>query len=306
MTCKEANNILLSDVLSALNCKALKRHRETQETWYTNPIREERVSSFSVNTKLNLWYDFGIEKGGTVIDLIMLRHSLSVKDALAWLATKHKNLTPSFNQYYPSDKIIAPRLSFRKSKRLYSYPLKNYLESRNIDLQTAYKHVLEIHYLDTKTDKIHYAIGIKNNSQGYSLRNPYGKTVLGKVDFSYVQAQKTTNKVVVVEGIFDYLSYLMMFKTEEKNILILNSLTTAKKASSFLLEQKNITEIFLLLDTPNKKSERSISNMNNVVNYFKAITNRVYNGQKTYDNYSDLNDYWATEKDPKITYELLT
>lgn len=38
---------------------------------YHSPLREERAPSFKVDYMQNLWYDFGLGTGGSIIDLIM-------------------------------------------------------------------------------------------------------------------------------------------------------------------------------------------------------------------------------------------
>jgi DNA primase len=36
---------------------------------YLSPLREERTPSFKVDYGQNLWYDFGLGEGGSIIDL---------------------------------------------------------------------------------------------------------------------------------------------------------------------------------------------------------------------------------------------
>lgn len=38
---------------------------------YLLPLREERTPSFKVDYVQNLWYDFGLGEGGSIIDLVM-------------------------------------------------------------------------------------------------------------------------------------------------------------------------------------------------------------------------------------------
>lgn len=38
---------------------------------YRSPLREERTPSFKVDYGQNLWYDFGLGVGGSIIDLVM-------------------------------------------------------------------------------------------------------------------------------------------------------------------------------------------------------------------------------------------
>mgnify|MGYP001509848059 CR=1 FL=1 len=40
---------------------------------YLSPLREERTPSFKVDYVQNLWYDFGLGEGGTLLTLVMHR-----------------------------------------------------------------------------------------------------------------------------------------------------------------------------------------------------------------------------------------
>lgn len=48
--------------------------------------QEEKTASFSINTKNNLWYDFGAGKGGSVIDLLAELEGISPTEAINRLA----------------------------------------------------------------------------------------------------------------------------------------------------------------------------------------------------------------------------
>src|SRR4051812_2331243 len=50
--------------------------------WYLSPLREERTASFKINRKLNLWYDFGIGDGGSIIDFGIKYFKTSIADFL--------------------------------------------------------------------------------------------------------------------------------------------------------------------------------------------------------------------------------
>ena len=67
MTIEEAKNIKLADYLHSLGCNPTKQ--QGNNLWYKSPLREEQESSFKVNIDRNLWYDFGVGKGGNIISL---------------------------------------------------------------------------------------------------------------------------------------------------------------------------------------------------------------------------------------------
>ncbi|WP_157797080.1 CHC2 zinc finger domain-containing protein [Clostridium sp. CT7] len=45
-------------------------------------MREEKTASFNISLEKNLWYDFGISKGGSDIDLIMEIEHCDEKEAI--------------------------------------------------------------------------------------------------------------------------------------------------------------------------------------------------------------------------------
>ena len=54
--------------------------------WYLSPLREEKEASFKVNRKLNLWYDHGLGKGGSIIDFGILYHNCSIPEFIQKLS----------------------------------------------------------------------------------------------------------------------------------------------------------------------------------------------------------------------------
>ena len=111
---------------------------------------------------------------------------------------------------------------------LYTYFLKDYITSRKIRVDIASRYVSEIKY-EIK-GKEYKAIGFKNDSDGYSLRNKYIKMNLGvsnistiiENDVAYIVLNSVTHVAkgireakkyktsVVFEGFMDFLSYKMI------------------------------------------------------------------------------------------------
>ena len=75
MNIKEIKRIKLQDFLATMGCKPVKQYGVN--LMYLSPLRTEKHASFKVNTELNLWYDFGIGRGGNIIDLAELLYNSS-------------------------------------------------------------------------------------------------------------------------------------------------------------------------------------------------------------------------------------
>lgn len=53
---------------------------------YHAPYREAPNASLKVDFRQNLWHDYGISKGGSIIDLVMRMRGCSAYEAMAHLA----------------------------------------------------------------------------------------------------------------------------------------------------------------------------------------------------------------------------
>ena len=60
--------IPLADFLARLGHEPARR--SGNELWYIAPYRGERTPSFRVNVAKQLWYDFGLGKGGDIFTLV--------------------------------------------------------------------------------------------------------------------------------------------------------------------------------------------------------------------------------------------
>ena len=57
----------IADFLARLGHEPVRR--SGNELWYLTPYRGERTPSFRVNVMKQLWYDFGLGKGGDIFTL---------------------------------------------------------------------------------------------------------------------------------------------------------------------------------------------------------------------------------------------
>ncbi len=75
---EEIKKIPLATFLSQLGYEPA--YRRGNGLWYRSPLRQENTPSFKVQLDKNTWYDFGIAKGGTIIDLAAeLYHSEDIR-----------------------------------------------------------------------------------------------------------------------------------------------------------------------------------------------------------------------------------
>ena len=80
MNCEESKRIPIIGFLEKNNHHPIKI--VGNDYWFLSPFRNEDEPSFKVSNILNLWFDHGLGKGGTLVDLACLIYRCSVKEAL--------------------------------------------------------------------------------------------------------------------------------------------------------------------------------------------------------------------------------
>jgi hypothetical protein len=290
----EAKEIDLVDYLFSLGYTPTKIR--SGDYWYLSPLREEKQASFKVNRKLNTWYDFGIGKGGNLIDFGTSYHHCGIAELLDVLSGKHlcchhqEKMEPASNFLERSDggnDVSSPaekKISIIAVKNITSNALCRYLRDRRIPLAIADHYCKEVSY--KINNKSYYAIGFENNSGGYELRNEYFKGSNSPKDVRLIE-NNSAEVVAVFEGFFSFLSYVSIGKNEQYppiNFLILNSLSLFERSRPLLEKHKSI-HLYLDRDKAGREQTR------------KALTlsNRYKDRSIMYKNYKDMND-WLTRK----------
>ena len=191
-----------------------------------------------------LWHDYGIGKGGSIIDLAMLMRGCSAYEAMAHLSDEElsdqqKREPPAFHRSTPSHTSNSPSntrhiLSISEELPLH---LKNYLHGvRKIDLAVASPYLLHIRY--TVGGRECAAIGFPNRSGGYELRDSRNfKGSIAPKDISLINGESEETPCLF-EGFIDFLSLLTMKGKEIAPCLILNSVSNLHKAVAYLQEAK--------------------------------------------------------------------
>lgn len=193
--------------------------------WYLSPLRTEKIASFKVNRKLNRWYDFGLGKGGNIIDFGILYHQISVSDFIRMFrenpdrVNHHKIQCQDEALNTPEESI-----TILKVKSIFSMPLLHYLSQRKIPIGIAERFCQEVVY--RLSGKEYYAIGFANNAGGYELRSPFTKLSSSPKGITHVD--NGSEEIAAFEGFFDLLSSVAakgIRQAEHLNLIVLNSLS---------------------------------------------------------------------------------
>jgi hypothetical protein len=265
-------------------CEFLERERilpikiRGSAWWYFSPIREkERTPSFKVDVKINRWYDHGIGEGGKLFDLALKLYKETdekeVIKALSYYYALPRKSFPSVSTFAEPRTITVEQVNPLGSHKT----LVHYLSARGIDFNTAVPYCKDIHF--KIKDKFYYAIGFKNQSGGYELRNSFFKGSSSPKDMTLIK--NASDSICVTEGFMDFLSLLQLrLPQTNSNFLILNSLSFVRKSVPILKEHKNIN-LFL----NNDKSGVTATNF--IIQNIGSVKDHslLYQGQ------NDLNDY---------------
>ena len=155
MDAKTVNKFPIRDYLAAQGIRPAKDN--PRYGLYLSPLREERTPSFKVDYGQNLWYDFGLGEGGTLIDLVMRMERCEAGEAMRQLE-RHIDRMPvfSFTGKNPVPQR-SPSIIVEKVRLLENPALLDYLMERGIDLDTARGHCSEVHY--RVANKSYFAVG---------------------------------------------------------------------------------------------------------------------------------------------------
>ena len=298
MNSAQAKKISLVDFLSGLNLEP--KNIKNNDYWYLSPLHSEKTPSFKIDIQKNIWYDHGAGMGGNIIDLVINLYNLDFKSALQKLSSIYDyGDTQNFSFFHQQDKIRkikefanskndsstgVPKFELKKVKELENKALLEYISKRGIKSDIAVQYLKEIYYSNISQDetKNYFALGFKNDSDNYELRNAYFKGCIGSKDITTIKG--TGNKELsIFEGFMDFLSALTYFKIDEfkSDVIILNSVANKAKISD-LLYSDLYNKIYLFLDNDSAGEETQRE--------FYSMNDKCVNCSNIYENYKDFNE----------------
>lgn len=302
MNSAQAKSILIIDLLTSLSREP--KNIKNNDYWYLSPLHSEKTPSFKVDIVKNVWYDHGDGVGGNIIDLVMNIYNLDFKSALQKLSSifNYSDTTESssfFHQQGISHKINkikdfaksqnsstgVSHFELKKIKDLENKALLEYISKRGIKSDIAVQYLKEVYYSNSSQDetKNYFALGFKNDSDNYELRNAYFKGCIGSKDITTIKG--TGNKELsIFEGFMDFLSALTHFKIDKfkSDVIILNSVANKAKISD-LLYSDLYNKIYLFLD--NDKAGEDTQRE------FYSMNDKCVNCSNVYAGYKDFNEF---------------
>ena len=271
--------IPLADFLARLGHEPVRR--SGNELWYIAPYRGERTPSFRVNVAKQLWYDFGLGKGGDIFTLAgEFAQSVDFMKQARFIA-KAANMVvdrSAFPTYQP--KPAAPAFEGVEAVPLLRSPLTDYLAERGIPYAVASHHCFRLNY--GVRGKRYFAVGFPNMAGGYEVRSRHFKGCIPPKDVSLVKLENTAADVCsVFEGFMDFLSAATLGIVGNGDSLVLNSVSNVEKAMKHLDAYGRIN-CFLDRDEAGRRTLDVLG---------KRHGGRVCDRSALYDGCKDLNEY---------------
>ena len=287
---KEIKSIPLATFLSQLGHEPTAR--KGTRLWYKSPLRQEHTPSFKVETTLNCWYDFGLGRGGNIIDLATeMYQSTDLRYLMRCIADSCP--VPSVQTVassYPQ-RHSAPSMERFEVVPLEHRALVAYLQERGIPAHIAKAKCKEAHY--NVNGRFYFAVAFENVSGGRELRNRYFKGCRGRKDISYLPWARDgpSKECAVFEGFIDYLSALTLGIISGADAIILNSVVNTNKAVPYL---KGYTTINYYLDN-DTAGRTALTELTAI--YGSAVIDRSI----LYSEFNDLNEYLTNQSFTKNT-----
>lgn len=298
MNCTQANELQITDYLLKIGISPEKK--TGNKYWYLSPFRDEKTASFIVDTEVNKWKDFGANKNGKLIDLVIELNKTDAKGALEIISKSGSSIMPMIHEV---SELQARKESENPIIITGNKPLKyfdqdsrpqtmlSYLQDRGIkeEIASIYCKAVFYTYSDRRKNRKPdlFAVGFQNDSGGWELRNIIVKKASSPKDITTITG-KGTEKLFIFEGFIDFLSCLQKMERVkfESTVIILNGLSQINTA---LEKAKQYSKVALYLDN----DQPGIEAAQKIIDSHPHATNE---SKILFPDYNDYNDYLLNKK----------
>ena len=259
---------------------------------YLSPLREERTPSFKVDYVQNLWYDFGLGEGGTLLTLVMRLERCDSREAIRRLQNGEKrnagvSLSPDIYERPVAGgassavrPAAVPALRILSDAPLRHPALVGYLASRGIVPSVAAAFCREVRY--EVNGRAFFAVGFRNDAGGWELRSERFKG--GSSPKHITTFDNRSDTVIAFEGFMDFLAYLSLKYPERLRIdaAVLNSVVNLPKAVPFI-SRHPVIHAFFDNDEAGRKTTADLLRL--------CPRSEIIDQSHFYRGHKDVNDY---------------
>ena len=240
---------------------------------YLSPLRDEHTPSFKVDYVQNLWYDFGLGEGGTLLTLVMRLERCDSREAIRRLQNGEKrnagvSLSPDIYE-----RPVAGGAS--SAVRPAAVPA-----SRGIVPSVAAAFCREVRY--EVNGRAFFAVGFRNDAGGWELRSERFKG--GSSPKHITTFDNRSDTVIAFEGFMDFLAYLSLKHPGRLRIdaAVLNSVVNLPKAVPFI-SRHPVIHAFFDNDEAGRKATADLIRL--------CPRSEVIDQRHFYREHKDVNDY---------------
>ena len=271
----------------------LPKYERNGYDMYLSPLREERTPSFKVDYVQNLWYDFGLGEGGTLLTLVMRLERCDRYAAIRILSSgeiRQAESTSLSSGIYERPAVggvspvlrpaAVPALRILSDAPLRHPALVGYLSSRGIVPSVAAAFCREVRY--EVNGRAFFAVGFRNDAEGWELRSARFKGGSSPKHITTINNRSDT--VIAFEGFMDFLAYLSLKHPERLRIdaAVLNSVVNLPKAVPFI-SRHPVIHAFFDNDEAGRKATANLIRL--------CPRSEVIDQSHFYRGHKDVNDY---------------
>lgn len=228
MNIEQANAIPMREILAKIACLPIKEKDEF--VFYNSPLRPDENASFIVNTKTNRWQDLGVAKFGNVVDFISQYlfsqdEDHTIIDALRWLRNMTKR--SPLSTFPVKGKSLPINLTVQTVTELNDGDMLSFLKEKYIDETISKKYLKQVIIKNRDSGKTFIAVGLKNESDGFEIRNEVIRGGVGVRGISFIRGTEAPAKEIhIFEDILDFLATVSYQPNNELkgDSIILNSM----------------------------------------------------------------------------------
>jgi hypothetical protein len=214
-----------------------------------------------------------------LFDFAILHSNCTIGEFLHQLNGNLSFHLPSVKQSNEQAESPEGKIKILQEKSISSYSLVRYLHQRRLPIDLVERYCKEVKY--ELKGKEFFAIGFKNNSGGYEIRNPYFKASSSPKDITTFD--NGAKEATVFEGFSDFLSFMAIHKNQPQilsDFVILNSVSFFEKARPFMEEHECI-RLYLDRDATGQNYSR----------HALSLSAKYTDESCLYKNHKDLNDW---------------
>ena len=292
----------IPEILNLLGIQPIKRR---ENDWiYLSPWRSEAEPSLHVRPIQNTWKDFGEDKSGTSnIDLIIrMGIAPNFYAAAKWIDEHYFGVSEGYDDSRFAGHVhsVLSATSKPKTRIISAGPISSeellaYMDSRCIPRSLVHRFCRQVTFANSYGYQ-RTALGFPTVKGGYAVRSADFKGFVGPGSYSFVslQANFPSREVNVFEGFIDFLSFRALFRGNQNDSIITNSVSNIWAAIQ-LIEDKGYNELHAYLDA-DEAGQKATRQLMNVPQKTMVDHSAMYKDK----DLKDLNDYllwlWMTRK----------